>query len=255
MSSFAAELREVAERLDLPQPMRARVLLELAADLTGLEAEFVSAGVNPTEARSRASHTLVPSTDALRDLRGIHRPLYQRLVDRFSDPARHRIERFALALTSAVMFAAGIAWLGKSGILTDPAPLMGVLLAVGLLVVLVSLWKLFTLRVKRDHDLSRLRRGLWILPAAGIASIVLGLGGTALDLYAVAGRLVADPSAQMVELVTWLRRDMGLLALGLLTSAIAWAMWLLIAADVARVEQAEAEVLAGINIDSTMGSN
>jgi hypothetical protein len=76
-----------------------------------------------------------------------------------------------------------------------------------------------------------------------------------LDLYAVAGRLVADPSAQTMELLRWLRRDMGLLALGLLTSAIAWAMWLLIAAGVARVEQAEAEVLAGINIDSSAGSN
>lgn len=75
-----------------------------------------------------------------------------------------------------------------------------------------------------------------------------------MDLYAVAGRLEADPSAQMAERLTWLQRDMELLALGLLTSAIAWAMWLLIAAGVARVEQAEAEVLAGINIDSSVGS-
>ncbi len=62
-------------------------------------------------------------------------------------------------------------------------------------------------------------------------------------------------AAELREVAERLDLPLPMRALGLLTSAIAWAMWLLIAAGVARVEQAEAEVLAGINIDSTVGSN
>jgi hypothetical protein len=61
-------------------------------------------------------------------------------------------------------------------------------------------------------------------------------------------------AAELREVAERLDLPQPMLALGLLTSAIAWAMWLLIAAGVARVEQAEAEVLAGINIDSSVGS-
>jgi hypothetical protein len=51
MIAYRHELRAVYDRLDLPQPLRARVLLELATDLAGLEAELLSAGLPPDEAR------------------------------------------------------------------------------------------------------------------------------------------------------------------------------------------------------------
>ena len=74
MIAYRHELRAVYDRLDLPQPLRARVLLELATDLAGLEAELLSAGLPPDEARARAVRTLVPSAEALHELREIHRP-------------------------------------------------------------------------------------------------------------------------------------------------------------------------------------
>jgi hypothetical protein len=169
-------------------------------------------------------------------------------VDRFSDPARHRLERSALGLTSVALFAIGLLRLARSGILNDPAPMSLPLLAVGMAVVVVSVWKLFALRVWREHDLTRLRRGLWILPAGAAVAATLALAGSALDLYAVAGTLESNLSGQMTELLRWLRRDAGLLSLGLLTSLIALGMWLLIAAGIARVEQAEAEIIAGIEM-------
>jgi hypothetical protein len=254
MSSYRSELRAVAEQLDLPHPMRARVILELASDLAGLEAELVASGVTPAQARDRAIQTLIPSAGPLRELRDIHRPLYRRLVDRFSDPVRHRLERLALALISVALCSIGLARLAGSGFLTDPAPLSALLLAVGLMVVVVSVWKTFALRVRREHELAGLRSGMWLLPAAATVSAVLALGGSAVDLYAVAGLLEADLTAQGMELVRWLRRDAGLLSAGLLVSSIALGLWLLIEAGIARVEQAEAEMMAGIETDAYAGN-
>jgi hypothetical protein len=250
MIAYRHELRAVYDRLDLPQPLRARVLLELATDLAGLEAELLSAGLPPDEARARAVRTLVPSAEALHELREIHRPLYARLVDRFSDPTRHRIERVALVLASVTLFALGLLRLIGGGLLNEPAPMTVPVLGVTFAVVVVSVWKFFALTVKREHDLDALRCGLWILPVAAAAAAAMAIAGTALDLYSVAAGLEADLSGQVIVLVRWLRRDMGLLSAGLLTTLIALGMWLLLSAGVSRMEQAEADIAAGIGFDA-----
>lgn len=247
MNPYHRELREVAKRLELPQPTRARVLLELAADLADLEAELVSAGLTLAEARARAIRTLVPSPDAVNDLLTIHRPFYARLVDRFSDPARHRLERVGLVAATVALFALGLSHLVGAGLLTTPAPLTVPVLLVGLAIACLSVWKLFALYVKREHDLLALERGLWLLPLAAVAAAALAGAGLAFDLHAVAARLEADLAGQSMVLVRWLRRDMGLLSLALLTTLAALGMWLFLSAGVAKVRQAEAAVLAGLN--------
>jgi len=253
MSSYRAELHEITRQLDLPQPLRARILLELASDLAGLEAELVSTGMSAEQAHAEAVRTLIPSPESLRDLMEVHRSLYRRLVDRFSDPARHRLERAALILASAALFAVGVIRLGRSGILANPAPMSGPLLGVAMVVVVVSVWKTFSLVVRREHDLGKLRSGSWILPGAALVAVVLALGGSVLDLYGVSGSLEADLTRQTTVLLGWLRRDMGLLSLGLLTSGIGLGMWLVIASGIARVEQTEAEIVSGFEHGTVRG--
>ncbi|MFW6088619.1 MAG: hypothetical protein ACODAB_02630, partial [Gemmatimonadota bacterium] len=76
MSTFAAELRALAERLDLPQPIRADIVRELDADLRGLAGTLEARGVPSEEARRRAVETLLPTPAALARLVSQHRPLY-----------------------------------------------------------------------------------------------------------------------------------------------------------------------------------
>ncbi len=110
MRGFGAELRELAERLDLPQPMRSRILLELSADLTDLAAALRAEGATEEEARRRAVEVLFPSGAALAELERLHRPLYRRLVDRFSEPARHGVERSLLAIAVLIWMGLRVAY-------------------------------------------------------------------------------------------------------------------------------------------------
>jgi len=250
VSRGPSELRDLAERLDLPQPVRARVILELVSDLADLESELTASGLSPEEARSRAVRMLVPSPEALRDLREVHRPLYARLVDRFSDPARHRLERAVLAVASVALFALGLSRLLGAGMLDLRAPLTLPVLATALAAAAASVWKLFALYVKKQHDVEALESGLSLLPAAAAAASAFAVAGFALDLYGVAGRLEADLSGQASVLLNWLQRDMGLLSAGLLTTLASLGMWLFLSAGVARVRQAEAAVLAGLKFEA-----
>jgi hypothetical protein len=254
MTSRYPELREVVDRLELPQPVRARVILELASDLADFESELMASGLSAEEARARAARMLIPSPDALSELQDLHRPLYARLVDRFADPARHGLERVALVAASVGLFGLALSRLVGTGLLDAPAPLTVAVLAVGFLVAALSVWKGFALYVARRHELKTLESGLWLLPIAAAAAVALAGVGLALDLYAVAGQLEADLSGQAAVLVGWLQRDMGLLSTGLLTALAALGMWLLLSAGVAGVRQAEADLLAGLDPEAQLGN-
>lgn len=246
MSAFGSELHELAGRLSLPQPIRSRVLLELVADLQDLEASLRANGASAQEAHRRAVETLVPTADVLSELEGLHRPLYQRLVDRFSDPARHRVERAILVLVGGGLFLLWASWLGRESVFTDSSAFLWPLLALGLAMAVAGAWKGFELFVRKDHRSGRLRRGIWILPAVAVAAVVIGLGGVAFEFHSLAGRLAADGSREGVELLRWVRRDAAMLSIGLLVSSMAVLLWLAISAGLARVDQLEADLIADI---------
>lgn len=246
MTRFAPELRELADRLEVPQPMRARILLELHGDLEDLDEALRREGVPPDEARRRAVAMLVPDSEAVAELERCHRPLWLRLVDRFSDPVRHGVERVLLALCVSLLFVLGFVGLRDADLFADPAPLVVPLLGIGLATLAVGVWKLFQLYVRKNHGLPALRRGLGFLPFAGLAALVLSVGGAALDLYAVAGNLAASGGGAET-LLGWLRRDTAMASLGLLIATLAGGLWLWVAAGVARIEQMDVDLM--LNFD------
>lgn len=242
MSTFARELREMAERLELPPPTRARIVRELAADLEDLAAALQRRGVAPEDARREAMRTLVPSPDILVELNAFHRPLYTRLVDRFADPVRHRLERVLFAVALAGLAGLGAAVVAKLELYRAPTAGTWPLSGLGVAGLGITLWALFELHVRRLLPAERLRRGLRWLPAIAVAAAVGGLAAVVLDLYATAGVLAGTGVDRFAVLLAWLQREMALASLGLLVGALALGAWLWLAAGVARVEQAEMEM-------------
>jgi hypothetical protein len=207
MTSRYPELREVVDRLELPQPVRARVILELASDLADFESELMASGLSAEEARARAARMLIPSPDALSELQELHRPLYARLVDRFADPARHGFERVALFAASVGLFGLAVSRLLGTGLLDSPAPLMVAVLAVGFCVGTLCVWKVFGLFVARHHELKKLERGLWLLPVAATAAIALAGAGLAPTRHGPAVRRIADRAHRTGNVALPLRRS------------------------------------------------
>ena len=246
MSGFSSELFNLAAALDVPQPMRARIILELDTDLRDLEQTLLESGVSPEEAHQRSVTMLMPESEALAGLARCHRSMYLRLLDRFSDPVRHLFERVMFSIAVATLFVLGLVSLAELNLFSDPAPLVVPLLWISLVVIGVGLWKLFQLYVRMDHRLAQLRSGLTWLPLAAVSAIVLSLGGIAVDLYAVAGTMTAtdEPAA---TIISWLRRDMAAVSLGLIIASLSLSLWLWLSAGIARVAQAEAESLLRTN--------
>ena len=70
MSRFTGLLKRTAARLDLPQPTKSHVLLEMAADLEDLFAAYRERGFGEEEAARRVEEKFDASDDALNEEEG-----------------------------------------------------------------------------------------------------------------------------------------------------------------------------------------
>ncbi|MFW6085418.1 MAG: hypothetical protein ACODAA_09405 [Gemmatimonadota bacterium] len=232
--------------------MRTRIVEELSADLHDMARELVARGVPVEEAERRALDRLLPTPDTVDRLSACHRTFYQRLADRFSDPARHRFERVLFGLSLLLLAVIGAAALGSADLLRDPTIATLPLLGLSLATLGIVLRKLFQLHVRKDHVMSRLRRGLAWLPALAIGSAVGTLLGLTTELYAVSGRMAelsdatAMPGDVRAILLPWLRRNAAMASIGLLAGGLSLGSWLWLTAGCARVAQAEQELETSI---------
>lgn len=232
--AFAPALREVAERLALPIPARARLVQEMEADLADLVARLVDRGVPEADARERARATLLPDEASLERLQRLHRPLYRRLTDHVAGDRLRILERGALLLIAAGVTGVGAIALLRVDVVGDPSPFLVPVLVLGALALAAALGKAFQLWVKGDH--AHPARGLPAIPLLSLGALAVAIQGAVLGLFRLASRLEAG-GADGTELVTrWLLRDTTLLSVALLVALAGGVAWFILAQWVVLLE-------------------
>lgn len=243
MTNFTETLRDINDRLELPQPARSRVLLEIAADLDDLFAYYRQHGCSPQEARIRAIEHCDLSDEALAGLVQVHTSVWKRFLDRFGAQAQSRWERvFLLVLLAFValltgrmivtleVFEAAEAWVWPVVLVTFAAAVFGG-------------HKLYLAFLKKDHDSRRLRSGLTALIAAAVANLIIGTFGAWMGLYRAAGRAADDVAGFWRYAVEWLFAGSSLFVVSLTAAVMVSLLWFVLANKVARIEEAEAAIL------------
>jgi len=243
MNEFGSVLRSLSDRLDLPQPARSRVLIEVAADLADLEAAYVQRGVSPEEARARAAERLDLSDETIRELVRVHGSRLRRGLDRLGETGRRRGERLALVALLVFLVAGTRALLPSWGLLADAGRGLWVVSLVAIPGILLSITKGYALWGRDEYDPRKLRTGL---------DAILALGGltaaTGLTLWWFGLRTAAEASAQSPELgpaylIAWLTGGSATVVVSFQLAILLGILWLLLAGRTARVERGEAEML------------
>jgi hypothetical protein len=182
---FDDALAHLEARLDVPYPERALLLEEIAHDLETAYLAHRGRGLSDRQARAAALRDLGLDDASLRSLEAVHMPAIRRALARLPAPGRQWLEAFALAFPLAgaaillVLEAPMIDFLREGGVTTF------VVLGIGVLALLVELYRFVVWFVLRDHSVQALRKNtstpLYLAAATG----VLGLFGTALGYYVV----------------------------------------------------------------------
>lgn len=253
MPRFEQELQAVAERLELPQPERARILEEIAGDLEELRLELIRKGVDPAQAEADAIGLLAPSETAMAALVSIHESLYRSLLRRFSSKMR-LAEWAGLVTVTLAAVAVVLGSLVGSGVLRSPSVFLLPVLAIAVALAAVAGRKAIQLYVERDHGPQRLRSGMGTLLMGSGLAVLCSVAGSVVEMFRLARRIELAPDEQGALLLPWLLDTSVLLGVGLTTALVGGLCWFLLLQKISAVERADLSTLRAVGRTATTAS-
>ncbi len=251
MNDNGALLHSLAARLDLPQPARARVVIEVAADLADLEALYIERGLGSEEARELALERLDLSDEAIRELVRVHGSPIRRGLDRFSERSRRRGEQLALAALLIFLIGGTRALVPTRTLLTDAGPGLWVIAAIAIPGILLAATTAYSLWGRDAHDSRRLRAGLDLILVTAGAAAAAGLALWWFGLRRIATASASQPETALVFLVEGLTRGSALVVAGFQASVALGILWFILSSRTAQVERGEAELILLAERDRT----
>ncbi len=243
MTRFTRTLRQINEELDLPQPTRSRILLEMAGDLEDLYQHHLSQGLDPDTATRRAEEAFAASDEALKHLARIHRSgagLADRLARQVGSPWEKAL---LVAWALAFIFIAGQVTT-QEGFFVIVSPFVWPIGGLALAGFAFTLWKVYELVLKRPPDLHRLRSGLGVLLFLAAASLAISVCGFFYHLRWYAYQTYEGaPETVFMMFATWTRAISSMMVIGLLTAVLTAVVWFLLTGLVTRIEGRRADAL------------
>lgn len=225
MNRFARLLRETNERLNLPQPAKSRIILEMASDLEELFDHYREQGMSEEDSVRKAEEKFQLSDEALAELVSIHESAIKRMMDRLSEQARTRWERGILIVV--MLFIALMA--GRSimtgGFITDAGAFIWLLFGITFVALLIAIIKVYMLYIRKEHDTRKLHGGLPSMLLLAGASLVTGIYGFSTEVYLAMNRIVNDMDNAFAHLIDLSIGGSSLFIASLLSTlgiALAW---------------------------------
>lgn len=248
MERFDRVLRRVDLELEVREPERSRILLELAGDLSDLYREYREMGCSDGEARRRAEAWLAPDRSSVDRLRRLHTPLLGRALATLSEIGRSRIESAALAFLALASIAVAV-WTIRGTSIWPPDPWVVAVLVIGGVGLAIAGRRALDLFLSPDGGLRVSKRmpGLLVLSAA---SALAGALGASLHLHAALASASSGAAPWQA-----IGRASATATLGLVVAlalAIAW-FWLVVRVRIVRGARADLHELVPFTFSPETG--
>ena len=259
MKQFTPLLKSINERLDLPQPTKTRIILEIAADLDDLYQLYLSRGISENEAAQKAEEKIDLTDEALNELVQIHQSLFRKLLDKITVQAQTRWERVAFVLMLLFIAAISIQAVFATQFLSQASKWIYPVLGTSLIAILISIPKFYQLYIKKDHQIKKLRTGLSLIFGMGVLNLIIGILGYVMELFLAVDTALLfvnhlayiittqeAGSAQTLSNITmWMMKSSSLIMFTLVSTIFIAFICYILMNKVLKIERAEAAVLLG----------
>ena len=243
MSRFTDILREADRRLDLPPPVRHRIVLEMAADLQDVYDHYIAHGLPEEEAEERARESFALGAESLDELVALHTSGCRRVLDLLGEQGRRTWERVVFALLLLFVVAAGGIQMLTRDVLHDAGPAAWIVAALAVAAVAIAIRTAYVLWLTPDGDLRRLGEGLPIILVLGGAEILTGICGWISGLHAWLGAFTGEDGLDLAPLIQTLLRGSALTVFALLCAVGTALLWYALQARLAGLEKDGARAL------------
>jgi hypothetical protein len=244
MTRFAHLLQKIGERLDVAEPTRTRILLEVAADLEDTYQHHLDHGLAPHEAERRAAEAFGASEETLGLLARIHRGSIASVGDRMSQQLGTTWAKILLILLLLFEVLAAGRILTDPWFIVRPSPFLWPIAAIALATFLVTIWKLLQILPREGTDARSLRNGVSIPLFLAAASLAVAFTGFLFHLQRFF-RLGAEraPESLFMDFAGWMVAISSLMNVGLLVALFGGLAWFILSGLAARAEARRMESL------------
>ncbi|HDQ45515.1 MAG TPA: hypothetical protein ENN17_08475 [bacterium] len=243
MNPFAPTLRSIYNGLDLPQPAKSRILLEISGDMEDCYQALLESGVEKKEALRQTEERFRPDSQILQALVQIHVPPITRLIDRFSREARSRWEKTVLFLLLCMVFVFAGPGLVSMQMIRDAGKYAWPVLGFALAGILIFLARMCRLHLKQSNDVRRLRDGMPFILFLGGAGVMTGIAGACTETVRFLQDVTRYPDDWLRHLVHVLTQDSAIMTLAILNAVFLGFCWFMLNRKIERIEQSEIQVL------------
>jgi hypothetical protein len=251
MKKPAAVLRNIDKALDIPQPSRSRVILEISADMQDLYEYYVGQGLGDEQAWERTVEEFDLSPEEIAAIARVHDSHLRRFFDGLSTRARGTLERMALAIAMMPVALVGYRLTRSGDMLRDSGLWIWPLLAGAIAALALGMSKWYGLFVVKEHNIRAVRKRLDVVLYIALGQIGTGIAGMYVDLFRAWATSSADKAMATVYLVHWLQRSSALLSAAMIMALVSGLIWVVNSSKAASIEQNEAELLIGLGGEST----
>lgn len=251
MRRFAAVLRNIDKVLDIPQPSRSRVILEIAADMQDLYEHYISQGLDDEQAHRRTVEEFDLSAGEIAAIARAHDSPLKRFLDRLSVRTRGFLERTALALTLIPVALVGYRLTQSGGLFRDCGIWVWPLLAGAVAALALGVSKWYGLFVVKEHNVRAVRKRLDTVLFIALGQLGTGFVGMYVGLFQTWVTSSADKAMTTLYLARWLQRSSALLSATMIVALVSSLIWIVNSGKAVSVEQYEAELIIDSEGEST----
>ncbi|MBN2008577.1 hypothetical protein JW960_04435 [candidate division KSB1 bacterium] len=189
MNPFKQTLQNLNHKLDLPQPTKSRIILEIAADLDDLYQHYLSAGASEQEAIQQAADMVDLSDEALEQLVSVHQTAFQKLLDKISLQAQSMWERTVLMFVLVVIATFATHAMTTTQFFLEASKFVWGVAGIGVVAIGLSIYKFYAFYIKRTHHTRTLHSGLTTLILLAGFSILIGVMGNFTEVFLVQNKI------------------------------------------------------------------
>ena len=243
MNRFASLLQSTSDRLDVPQPQKSRILLEMEGDLDDLFELYKSRGLSDYEAVKKAEEKFGADDETIELLIRMNESYMRKLLRKFSEKAQRRIE-FLLWFSLMVVLGTYVSLtLFQSASFLRSSYFLWVITGITLLLFGVSSATFYRLYIKKDHLLSRLHDRLPLILFLGAQSLLLGITGFFAEMYGGITIMLSQIQNVHSILLTTLQNCFLVTTAGMLVAIGAFIIWFIFTFKTLSIEQREKDFL------------
>ena len=238
MKRFASILKRINERLVLPQPLKYRILKEIAADLEDTFIVYIQRGLDEDEAEAKALEKIAADDNVIDQLIEVHETPVRKMLRRLSDKMRHRIE---ITLWISLLVIAGIF---VTGLLISSDNFAGSpfnWLTGSFIICMfgISVSKYYELFIKRDHSVQSIHRGLPLLIFICCLTIMIGTLGFFFELQESVYTMAGFGAEEFNNGVVLLLQSFTVISFSFAAAIAGAIVWLLITLKTLNIEDKE----------------